>query len=127
MDARSRRAGTALTGGSAEKSAAPDARGAARPELRHAAHRTRDALRSDLSPALGFDRRADSAMDPADPRASPGPRATERCPVPGTLNSRMSLRSQNMSVFVNRNLGLAGRPAEGASTDQVQVDVEDRL
>ena len=63
-----------------------------------------------VRPALGFDRRADSAMDTANAVASPGTRAAERCPVPGTLNSRMSLRSQKISVFINRNLGLKAVP-----------------
>src|SRR3989338_7929097 len=66
-DAGSGRTGPALGGRSAEESAATDRGGIAGAELRHAAHRARDALRSHLSTALGLDRRAIRQWTPPTP------------------------------------------------------------
>src|SRR3990170_6815632 len=116
-DAGSGRTGPALGGRSAEESAATDRGGIAGAELRHAAHRARDALRSHLSTALGLDRRADSAMDAADTAAGPSAVATERCPGPGTLNCAMCLPLQEISISVNRNFGLDGERSPAAAHD----------
>src|SRR3990167_7608166 len=119
-DAGSGRTGPALGGRSAEESAATDRGGIAGAELRHAAHRARDALRSHLSTALGLDRRADSAMDAADTAAGPSAVATERCPGPGTLNCAMCLPLQEISISVNRNFGLAPPPPLGRASTELR-------